>query len=238
VSRAFTVGRFDGVHLGHRRVLEALLAQDPLGRVYVLADDGPSVSSVERRVELLQAAGVEDVVVGDAAVAAGVYVTGPRLHVHHAQDVVRVPLVEGVSSERVRQLVSAGELAGAAQLLGRPLEVDGIVVHGDHRGRELGFPTANLDLPAARVLPPLGVYAGAVGDHLAAISIGDNPQFGGTTLRFEAHLLDFDGDLYGQRLVVEVWSRLRGQQVFESVEALVEAIAADVEEARRATRPG
>jgi riboflavin kinase/FMN adenylyltransferase len=117
------------------------------------------------------------------------------------------------------------------------VDVDGIVVHGAHRGRELGFPTANLDLPPERVLPPRGVYAGATRGHRAAISIGVNPQFGGTALHFEAHLLDFDGDLYGQRLVVEVWERLRDELVFESVEALVEAIAADVEEVRRTAPP-
>jgi FAD synthase len=241
VSSAFTVGRFDGVHLGHRRVLEALLAHDANGRVYLLPDaaGAPAVSSPERRVELLHVAGVADVVVGDEPEAAGgVYVTGPRLHVHRPpEETVRVPLVEGVSSQRIRQLVVAGELPGAAQLLGRPLDVDGIVVHGEHRGRELGFPTANLDLPPSRVLPPRGVYAGATLGHRAAISIGVNPQFGGTTLHFEAHLLDFDGDLYGQRLVVEVWERLRDELVFESVAALVEAIAADVARVRQTEPP-
>jgi riboflavin kinase/FMN adenylyltransferase len=115
--------------------------------------------------------------------------------------------------------------------------VDGIVVHGDHRGRLLGFPTANLDLPPGRLLPPNGIYAGAVGDNRAAISIGVNPHYGGHVRRFEAHLLDFDGDLYGQRLVVELWSHLRGELAFESEEQLIAAIAADVEATRLAVRP-
>ncbi len=120
---------------------------------------------------------------------------------------------------------------------GRPAEVEGIVVHGDHRGRELGFPTANLDVPAGLLVPADGVYAGWTRDRLAAISVGTNPQFDGVERRVEAHLLDFDDDLYDQRLVVEIWSWLRGQMRFESVEALVEQIGADVSQARHATRP-
>ncbi len=135
------------------------------------------------------------------------------------------------------RLVAAGELAEAARILGRPFEVEGIVVEGDRRGKLLGFPTANLDIAAGRLLPPKGIYAGAALGHRAAISIGVNPHYGGTALRVEAHLLDFDGDLYGQRLVVELWERLRDERAFASEAELIEAIAADVEAARRAVRP-
>jgi FAD synthase len=243
VSDAYTAGFFDGVHRGHQRVLEALLAYDPAGRVYLFGfarDAVPAITSVERRIALLHEAGVTDVVVVDNELtqAAGVYVSGPRLRVRQPPtEIVRVPVVEGVSSERVRQLVAAGELTGAAGQLGRPFDVEGVVVHGAHRGRELGFPTANLDIPSGRLLPPRGIYAGATMGHAAAISIGVNPQFGGETLHVEAHLLDFDGDLYGDLLVVELWQRLRDELVFESVDALVEEIARDVENVRRVERP-
>jgi riboflavin kinase / FMN adenylyltransferase len=242
VSAAFTVGYFDGVHRGHRRVLDALLAHDPAGSVFLLAeerDDVPAITSLERRVELLHEAGIADVRLDGEPAADDVYVTGPRQRfAHDPARVIQVPLAEGYSSERVRQLIAAGELAGAAEQLGRRFDVDGIVVHGDHRGRLLGFPTANLDLAPERLLPPNGVYAGAVGERRAAISIGVNPHYGGHVRRFEAHLLDFDGDLYGQRLVVEVWEYLRGERAFESEAALVAAIAADVERTRVAVRPG
>jgi riboflavin kinase/FMN adenylyltransferase len=149
-----------------------------------------------------------------------------------------VPLVENVSSSRVRELLHAGEPERAATLLGRPPEVEGIVVRGDGRGRELGFPTANLDVPERLLVPPDGVYAGSALDRRAAVSIGTNPHFGGVERRVEAHLLDYDGDLYGQRLVVEVWSLIRGQRRFDSLEELVAAIADDVERTSGAVRPG
>ena len=124
-------------------------------------------------------------------------------------EVRRVPLVENVSSSRIRELVHAGEMERAATLLGRPPEVEGIVVRGDGRGRELGFPTANLDVPEGLLVPPDGVYAGWTRDRRAAVSIGTNPHFDGIERRVEAHLLDFDGDLYGERLIVELWSGIR-----------------------------
>jgi riboflavin kinase/FMN adenylyltransferase len=152
-------------------------------------------------------------------------------------DVRRVPLVENVSSSRIRQLVHAGEMEHAATLLGRPPEVEGIVVRGDGRGRELGFPTANLDVPEGLLVPPDGVYAGWARDRRAAVSIGTNPHFDGVERRVEAHLLDFDGDLYGERLVVELWSLMREQRRFEELEELVAAIDGDVERTRSAERP-
>jgi riboflavin kinase/FMN adenylyltransferase len=153
-------------------------------------------------------------------------------------DVRRVPLVEGVSSSRIRQLVHAGEMEPAATLLGRPPEVEGIVVRGDGRGRELGFPTANLEVPEGLLVPPDGVYAGWSRDRRAAVSIGTNPHFDGVERRVEAHLLDFDGDLYGQRMVVELWSLNREQRRFDSLEELVAEIDADVQKTRAAVRPG
>ena len=137
----------------------------------------------------------------------------------------------------VEKLVAAGELAEAARVLGRPFEVEGVVVEGDRRGKALGFPTANLDVPEGQLLPPKGIYAGAALGHRAAISIGVNPHYGGTALRVEAHLLDFDGDLYGRRLVLELWERLRDERAFASEADLVDAIAADVDATRRAVRP-
>jgi riboflavin kinase/FMN adenylyltransferase len=137
----------------------------------------------------------------------------------------------------VRRLVEAGDLAGAARLLGRPVEIEGTVIEGDRRGHLLGFPTANLDVATRQVLPPKGIYAGAALGHRAAVSIGVNPHYGGTVLRVEAHLLDFDGELYGRTLVLELWQRLRDERAFAGEAELIEAIAADVEATRRAVRP-
>jgi riboflavin kinase/FMN adenylyltransferase len=126
---------------------------------------------------------------------------------------------------------------GAAGLLGRPLELDGTVVSGDQRGGTLGFPTANLRVQPEVLVPAFGIYAGGVGDRRAAISIGVNPHYGGTERRIEAYLLDWHGDLYGDRLVVELWQRLRDERVFASEADLVAQIAEDVEQTRAATRP-
>ena len=112
-------------------------------------------------------------------------------------------------NDEAARLVAAGDLREAARVLGYPFEVEGLVVEGDRRGKTLGFPTANLELPPDQLLSPKGIYAGAAHGHRAAISIGVNPHYGGRVLRVEAHLIDFDGDLYGQRLSVELWERLR-----------------------------
>jgi riboflavin kinase/FMN adenylyltransferase len=142
-----------------------------------------------------------------------------------------------VSSSHIRALLQAGDVEQAAHLLGRPPEVEGVVVHGDHRGRLLGFPTANLETPAGVLVPKLGIYAGRTLGHRSAISIGTNPTYGGTERRAEAHLLDFDGDLYGQRLVVELWAHLRDEKRFGSEQELIDAIAGDCAAARLAERP-
>ncbi len=121
-------------------------------------------------------------------------------------------------------------------MLGRPFELDGVVVAGDQRGGTLGFPTANLALEPELAVPRYGIYAGEALGHRAAVSIGTNPHYGGTERRIEPYLLDFEGDLYGKRLVVELWERLRDEAVFESEDELVAQIARDVE-ARAGGRP-
>jgi riboflavin kinase/FMN adenylyltransferase len=152
-------------------------------------------------------------------------------------DVVIAPEVPGVSSTAVRTALADGDMSGAAQLLGRPYELDGTVVAGDQRGGTLGYPTANLRLEPDLACPRYGIYAGGALDHRAAVSIGTNPHYGGTERRIEPYLLDFEGDLYGRRLVVELWERLRDEAVFGSEEALVAQIERDVEATRQARRP-
>jgi riboflavin kinase / FMN adenylyltransferase len=148
-----------------------------------------------------------------------------------------VPLLEGVSSSRIRELVAEGAVEEAAGLLGRPVEVEGVVVTGNARGGTLGFPTANLAIRPDLVVPAFGIYAGSALEHRAAVSIGTNPHYGGRERRIEAFVLDFEGELYGQRLIVELWRRLRDERAFESEEELVAQIARDVEETRRAQPP-
>ena len=145
--------------------------------------------------------------------------------------------VAGVSSTEIRRLVAAGEVRAAAPLLGRPVEVEGIVVSGDQRGGTLGFPTANLRAEPELLVPAFGIYAGAAGGQRAAVSIGVNPHYGGAERRIEAFLLDFEGDLYGERLIVELWDRLREERAFASEADLVEQIALDVKATRAARRP-
>ena len=163
---------------------------------------------------------------GDAAVLRGL-----------GFDVRSVPLLEGVSSTRIRALLRDGDVRAAAALLGRPAEVEGVVVLGDQRGGTLGFPTANLAAPADLLVPAYGIYAGSARGHRAAVSIGVNPHYGGDERRIEPHLLDFDGDLYGQRLVLELWARLRDERAFDSEADLIAQIALDVEATRAAERP-
>ena len=145
--------------------------------------------------------------------------------------------VEGVSSTAIRAALSEGDVVGAAGMLGRPFDLDGVVVAGHQRGGTLGYPTANLLLEPDLAVPRFGIYAGSARGHRAAVSIGTNPHYGGTERRIEPYLLDFEGDLYGQRLVLELWERLRDEAVFDSEEELVAQIARDVEATRRAERP-
>jgi riboflavin kinase/FMN adenylyltransferase len=274
-TRAVAVGSFDGVHLGHQRVLAAVRAAPVPATVVtfwphprtVIGDGVELLATLERRLELFEAAGVGEVLVlqftrelaqlepsefaaevlrriGTQVIVVGENFRFGRAAAGSVEDLqalgfeVRpVPLVEGVSSTRIRQLVRAGDVEGAAQLLGRPPEIEGIVVRGEGRGARLGFPTANLAVPADLLVPASGIYAGAALDHRVALSVGTNPHYGGSERRIEPYLLDFDGDLYGSRLLVEVWSRLREERAFGSEDELVGQIARDVEAARSAVRP-
>jgi riboflavin kinase / FMN adenylyltransferase len=148
-----------------------------------------------------------------------------------------VPLVEvageTVSSSHIRGLVAAGEVGPAAEFLGRPFLFQGEVVGGDRRGRELGMPTANLVPDDRLITPGHGVYAAWAGDHAAAVNVGVRPTFEtGRGLLVEAHLIDFEGDLYGQQLRIAFLERMRGERRFDTVEALVEQMNLDVAEAR------
>src|SRR5690606_26637820 len=147
-----------------------------------------------------------------------------------------------VSSSWVRELLAAGDVAAAASVLGRPVDVRGEVVHGLKRGRELGFPTANLSAIVGALVPADGVYAGWLVDHAtgirhpAAVSVGTNPTFDDVLqTQVEAHVLDeSELDLYGHDVTVEFTDRLRGMVAFEGVEELKTQIAADVANARAA----
>lgn len=150
-----------------------------------------------------------------------------------------------VSATAIRQLIAAGEVERAGDLLGHLYRCDGIIVRGEQRGRALGYPTANVDFAPDSAVPADGVYAGrvvvldadgsATGEVLGAtaVSVGTNPTFDGRRRTVEAYILDFDADLYGQNLGVEFAHRLRGQVKFESIEALIEQVRADVEHTRR-----
>lgn len=145
---------------------------------------------------------------------------------------------EAWSSTRVRGLVAEGLLREAAEVLGRPHEVTGVVTRGEQRGRELGYPTANLPVDDTYAVPPDGVYAGrlvrASGETLAAaVSIGTNPTFGTHSRRVESYVLDrVDLDLYDEQVRVELVERLRGMVAFDGVDALLEQMALDVEQTR------
>jgi len=144
-----------------------------------------------------------------------------------------------VSSTYIRSCVDAGDVAEAARALGRPHRLEGVVVRGDQRGRELGFPTANLLVAPHAAIPADGVYAAYVrrgrsnGPALkGAVSVGTNPTFSGRERRVEVYLLDFDADLYGERLSLDYVARLREQRRYDGVQPLIDQIAKDVEDAR------
>lgn len=155
--------------------------------------------------------------------------------------VEKVPLLshagETVSSTRIRVLLSAGDVRLAGELLGRPFSITGVVVHGDERGRTLGFPTANLLPPKGEACPANGAYAVRVvlesgEEKIGVANVGSNPTFDGNERRVEAHLLDFSGDLYGQDITVRFVERLRAEKKFPSPEALVGQIRRDEQKAR------
>jgi riboflavin kinase / FMN adenylyltransferase len=273
--RAVALGTFDGVHLGHRRVVQRLLEAGPEPTV-VTFDPHPRtalgnrvelLTSLDRRLELLEELGVAAALVVEftlevaslepqefaeqmlSTAGAETVVAGEDFRFGRGRkgdlatlqglgfETQPVAILEGVSSTRIRELAREGDMEGAAKLLGRPVEVEGVVVTGDARGGTLGFPTANLGVRPDLLVPANGIYAGAALDHRAAVSIGTNPHYGGRERRVEAFILDYAGDLYGQRLVVELWSRLRDEQAFDSEDELVAQIALDVELTRSATRP-
>jgi riboflavin kinase/FMN adenylyltransferase len=149
-----------------------------------------------------------------------------------------VPLVETdgetISSTRVRALVATGDMEGARHCLGAPFMVDGEVVSGDQRGRELGFPTANLVPDDRLAIPGHGVYAAFANGVPAAVNVGVRPTFeSGRGVLIETYLIDFEGDLYGTELRVAFVERLRGEKRFASVEELIAQMRIDVEDAKR-----
>jgi riboflavin kinase/FMN adenylyltransferase len=145
-----------------------------------------------------------------------------------------------LSSTFVRSSIDAGEVGQAAKALGRPHRIDGIVVRGEGRGRQLGYPTANVHTDRHVAIPADGIYAGwAVLRRKrlqAAISVGTNPTFEGKQRTVEAFILDFDEDIYGVELGVEFVERIRGMEKFDSVDALVEQMGVDVERTREMLR--
>ncbi|MFA7248933.1 MAG: bifunctional riboflavin kinase/FAD synthetase [Dehalococcoidia bacterium] len=290
-DHAVSIGVFDGVHGGHRLLIQRLLdearARDLTGGAITFHPHPvtvvhPDVSfsyleSTERRVELLRELGVAFVsvltftselqqvaaadftrvlveearmrllVVGeDFRLGRGGEGNGERLRaigVEQGYEVIAVPLLEDgagvarISSTRIREALAAGEMEEVASLLGRPYAIRGPVLHGDHRGRGIGFPTLNIGVSPDRALPPNGVYVtrALVDDqaHGAVTNIGTRPTFDGQAVTVETHLLDFEGNLYGRVVTVELLHRLRGEQKFGGVEALVAQIERDVQETRQ-----
>ncbi len=273
--RAVAIGTFDGVHRGHRAVMQTAIDTglaataitfEPHPRV-VLGNRVELITTLERRLELLGETGVEATLVAAftpelmrltpeefaesylRAIGAEVIVAGDdfRFGARRQGDlaslerlgfrILDVPRVDGVSSSAIRTGLVEGDMPAVAQMLGRPYELDGTVVAGDQRGGTLGYPTANLALDPTLASPRFGIYAGAALDHRAAVSVGTNPHYGGTERRIEPYLLDYSGDLYGKRLVVELWARLRDEAVFDSEQELIDQIARDVEATRATRRP-
>lgn len=281
------IGIFDGVHRGHQLVLEHAVAAARRrdARVVVITfDPHPStilrpeatpllITTVERRVAMLEQHGADEVVVLEFNKALSMQPAEEfvkrtlvgRLHAvqivvganfrfgHRAKgdvallrrfdlavdDVPLLPAVDGepVSSTFVRDRIAEGDVAAAAAALGRPHFVEGPVIRGDGRGRDLGFPTANLAIDPVIAVPADGVYAGhlvrASGERLpAAISVGSNPTFDGTVRRVEAYALDVDVDLYDEHVAIEFAERLRGMQRFGNVDELISQMALDVQQTR------
>ena len=286
------VGNFDGVHLGHQHVLaraREIADEQGLDVVAVTFDPHPmavlrpehaptTLTSIERRAELLADAGADHVLavpfdremagwspehfarrvlveaLGAACVvvganfrfgsrAAGDVATLQSLGAELGFTAEGIPLDAGPmvwSSTYVRTCLAAGDVAGAAEALGHPYAVRGVVVRGDQRGRELGYPTANVPTDQLTMAPADGVYAGWLrrldtGEtYPAAISVGTNPTFDGVhTRRVESYVLDRDDlELYGVEVEVSFVERLRGMVAFDSVDDLVRQMALDVDRAR------
>jgi riboflavin kinase/FMN adenylyltransferase len=288
---AVTIGKFDGVHSGHRRViadLRALAAEQGLQSTVVTFDRHPlallnpdlcppPLVSNRQKIELLSALGVDatlvlpfdrelsdlppeefvrDILV-DTLHAKLVFVGSDfRFGRRGAGDVALlralgatngfdVRLVEDVraaegrraSSTWIRELLAAGRVSEAGELLGYPPTVRSVVVHGEKRGRELGYPTANLAPDLEGLVPSDGVYAAwaTVGEDVfpAAVSVGNNPTFDGVPeKRVEAHLLDQDLDLYGRTIEVAFVEYIRGMSKFDSLQGLIDQMGNDSDRAR------
>jgi riboflavin kinase/FMN adenylyltransferase len=239
---------------------------DPHPRV-AFGNEVELITTLERRLELFAAKGVDATLVAPftpelmalepetfaerylSAIGATAIAAGPNFRFGSQRrgdrdllgqlgfEILDVTPIPGVSSSSIRAALREGDVGVAAAQLGRPFELDGVVVAGDQRGGTLGYPTANLALEPRHACPAYGIYAGSALGHRAAISIGTNPHYGGLERRIEPFLLDFEGDLYGKRLIVEVWERLRDEAVFDSEQDLIAQIGRDVEATRAALRP-
>ncbi len=272
-SRNVAIGVFDGVHVGHRQVIDradTALTFEPHPLRVLHPDAAPKlIMPFEIKRDVIEGLGVEELVVipfdrGFSSITAedfcsrilvqalgaervsvgenfrfGAKAKGdPQMLASREEFETRVvPLVEVdgeiVSSTRIRSLVAAGEVEAATRCLGAPFLLEGTVVEGDGRGRELGFATANIVPADDLVSPGHGVYAAFADGRPAAVNVGVRPTFEtGRGLLVEAHLIDFDGDLYGRTLRIAFISRLRGERRFPSVEELVAQMHRDVEEAR------
>jgi riboflavin kinase/FMN adenylyltransferase len=253
--RILAIGAFDGVHRGHAAVLQRVVQRarameaEPCIALRV-GDDGPSLTPLRDRLRLLARHGIARVALfrcGDASPSdiaerfgAHVLVSGRPLSLPSACALELVqPLVHAgapISTQMIRALLARGDLPAVAQQLGRNASVGGRVVHGFHRGAPLGIPTANLRIRGL-VLPPDGVYAvhvRAAGALWPAVTnIGFNPTFGNRTRTVETHVLDFQRDLYGQRIEIEFLQHLRGEEKFADVDALLRQIRDDIAAARR-----
>jgi riboflavin kinase/FMN adenylyltransferase len=272
--RRVAIGTFDGVHLGHREVIDGadtVLTFSPHPLSVVRPDAAPKLlTTFETKRDLIAGLGVEELVVipfdddfrsktaeqfvGEVLIeklqaervsvgenfrfGKGAKGDADLLRSHSGDFETRVvPLVEvegeAVSSSQIRALVAAGEVAKAARFLGGPFLLEGEVVPGDQRGRELGMPTANIVPDDRYVVPGHGVYAAFAHGQTAAVNVGVRPTFEtGRGLLVEAYLLDFSGDLYGQTLRIAFLERLRGEKRFDSVDELVAQMSRDVDAAR------
>jgi riboflavin kinase / FMN adenylyltransferase len=207
--------------------------------VVIPFDRGFSEQSAEEFVQemLINRLGAERVSVGENfRFGKGAKGTADFLRSHDEFETIVTPLVEvageTVSSTQIRGLVAAGEVKEAAEFLGGPFLFEGEVVEGDKRGRTLGMPTANLVPDDAYVHPGHGVYAALANGLPAAVNVGVRPTFEtGRGLLVEAHLIDFEGDLYGQTLRIAFVERMRGEKRFDSVDELVQQMNRDVEQA-------
>jgi riboflavin kinase / FMN adenylyltransferase len=271
--RRVAVGEFDGVHLGHRAVIEGsdtVLTFEPHPLTVTHPERAPKLlTSLEVKAELVAGLGVSELVVIPfdehfAQQSAQDFIDhvlvetlraervsvgqnfrfghgaagGPELLAADPRFATRVvTLVEAddeiVSATHIRALIAAGEVELAARFLGAPFQMRGTVVHGDERGRTLGFPTANLVPDEMLVRPGFGIYAALANGDPAAVSIGVRPTFGeDNVVLVEAYLIDQEVDLYGRTLRLDFLARLRGERRFDSAEELVEQMRADVEQAR------